>query len=460
MSFKIVPTSAPFRGTITLPGDKSISHRALMLAAISKGTSTITGLPEGDDVQATHHALEQLGIAIESPEPGKIKVYGQGGKFSQSSDPIDCKNSGTTMRLLSGLLAAQPFSSQLIGDASLSQRPMERIITPLRIMGSTIDAEGKNDRAPILVGGNKNFSPLHDYTLPIASAQLKSALLLAALFAKGTTTIIEPTPTRDHTERLFQAFQLSFNETKIGTSKKFSLTGPQTPQACDISIPGDISSAAFWIVAAAARPESHLQLEDVGLNPTRTGFLQVLKRMGANIKIRGQIRGQSLNLQNLGSDPKIHRLALNSTISGTDPFGEIIVHGSSLTGTTIEGNEIPGLIDELPILAVAGALAQGTSIIRDARELRVKETDRIAALVHNLCAMGVSAFEHPDGLEIKGGSRLQGAPLKSFGDHRIAMAFSIAALFAEGTSTIDDTNCIATSYPGFAAELQRVASNE
>ena len=427
-----------------------------MLAAISKGTSTITGLSEGDDVQATHRALEQLGIAIESPEPGKIKIYGQSGKFSQSSDPIDCKNSGTTMRLLAGLLAAQPFSSQLIGDASLSQRPMERIITPLRIMGSTIDAEGKNDRAPILVEGNKNFSPLHDYTLPIASAQLKSALLLAALFAKGTTTIIEPTPTRDHTERLFQAFQLSFNETKIGTSKKISLTGPQTPQACDIRIPCDISSAAFWIVAAAARPGSCLHLEDVGLNPTRTGFLQVLKRMGANIKIRGQ----SLKLQNLGSVPKIHSLALNSTISGTDPFGDIVVQGASLSGTTIEGNEIPGLIDELPILAVAGALAEGTTIIRNARELRVKETDRITALVHNFRAMGASVIEYPDGLEIKGGSRLQGVPLKSFGDHRIAMAFSIAALFAEGTSTIDDTNCIATSYPGFALELQRMANKE
>ena len=456
MSLKIIPTTAPFKGIITLPGDKSISHRALILAAISKGTSTIVGLSEGDDVQATRQALEQLGIIIESLEPGKIKVYGQGGKKILSPHAIDCRNSGTTMRLLAALLAAQPFSSQLIGDTSLSQRPMERVITPLRQMGAAIQAEGKNNRPPILVGGNKNLSPLHNYTLPIASAQLKSALLLAALFAKGTTTITEPTPTRDHTERLFELFQIFFNETKVGTSKKICITGPQSPQACNISIPGDISSAAFWIVTAAARPGSSLQLENVGLNPTRIGFLDVLKRMGASINYRNQSH-RSLHLESL---PKINELAPNVTNYGTDPFGDIFIQGASLIGTVMEGKEIPGLIDELPILAVAGALAQGTTIIRDAAELRVKETDRITALVHNLRAMGASVIEYPDGLEIKGGRRLQGAPLKSFGDHRIAMAFSIAALFAQGTSTMDDMSCIATSYPDFAAELQRVASNE
>lgn len=437
MSFKIFPTSAPFFGSITVPGDKSISHRALILAAISEGTSLIENLSEGDDVRATRQALEQLGVKMESAEPEKIKVHGQSGKFSPSLTDIDCGNSGTTMRLLAGLLAAQPFSSRLIGDASLSQRPMERIITPLRQMGAAIQAEGKNHRPPLLVGGNKNLLALSDYTLPIASAQLKSSLLLAALFAKETTTITEPTTTRDHTERLFESFQISFDETKIGTSKKISLTGPQTPQACNIKIPGDLSSAAFWIVAAAARPRSNLTIKNVGLNPTRTGFLKILERMN---------RGQS----------QYFRIFPKYGNTRTDPCGDIVVEGTSLTGTTIRGEEIPGLIDELPILAVAGALAQGTMIIRDAQELRVKETDRIAALVHNLRAMGVSVIEYPDGLEIQGGSRLQGASLKSFGDHRIAMAFSIAALFAEGPSTIDDVTCIATSYPGFLAELQKM----
>jgi len=300
---------------MTLPGDKSISHRALMLAAISEGTSLIENLSEGDDVQATRRALEQLGIKMESLEPGKIKVYGQSKKFSSSSADINCENSGTTMRLLAALLAGQPFFSRLIGDTSLSQRPMERIITPLRQMRATIKAERKNHRPPLLVGGNKNLLPLNDYTLPIASAQLKSSLLLAALFAKGKTTITEPTTTRDHTERLFKSFQIFFDETKIGTSKKISLTGPQTPQACNINIPGDISSAAFSIIGAAARPGSHLTIKNVGLNPTRTPFLKVLERMN-----RGQFRIMHILVPYPGMAPKY-------ALSGTDPYVKKYCHG-------------------------------------------------------------------------------------------------------------------------------------
>lgn len=407
-----------------------------MLAAISEGTSIVKNLSDGEDVHSTRRALEQLGVQIKSLDSEKISVHGHRGNFFPTSHAVDCGNSGTTMRLLAGLLAAQSFSSRLVGDASLSQRPMKRIITPLCQMRALIDAEGINDRPPLIIGGNSQLSSLQNYTLPIASAQLKSSLLLASLFAKGTTNIIEPISTRDHTERLFELFQLSFNETKIGSAKKISLTGPQIPQACNVKIPGDISSAAFWILAAAARPESCLKIKNIGLNPTRTGFLHVLRRMGANIKM------------NQGTD------------SSAEPFGEIIIHGSSLVGTVMEGKEIPGLIDELPILAIAGALAKGTTIIRNAQELRVKETDRITALVHNFRAMGVSVVEYPDGLEIKGGSCFQGTALKSFGDHRIAMAFSIASLFAEGESTIDDATCIATSYPSFAAELQNLVSNK
>lgn len=408
---------------------------------MSKGASTISNLSAGDDVQATRCILEQLGIKIESLGLGNIKIHGKNGCFLPPTGDLNCGNSGTTMRLLAGLLAGQSFSSRLIGDESLSQRPMERIITPLRQMGVALQAEANNHRPPLLVGGNQHLVPLDSYTLPIASAQLKSSLLLAALFAKGRSTITELTPTRDHTERLFKSFQISFDETKIGSSKKISVTGPQTPQACNMVIPGDISSAAFWIIAAAARPESHLTMTNVGLNPTRTGFLKVLERM---------TRGQSQNF---------HILKKHSPPE-TDPFGDIVVQGTLLTGTRIEGDEIPGLIDELPILAIAGALAQGTTCIRDARELRVKETDRIAALVHNLRAMGVVVKEYDDGLEIQGGSRLQGTSLKSFGDHRIAMAFSIAALFADGPSTIDHVHCMTTSYPSFIADFNKLCRSK
>lgn len=425
-----------------------------MLAAISEGTSIIKNLSDGEDVHSTRRALEQLGIKTESLDSGKIKVHGRGGKFSPSLNAIDCGNSGTTMRLLAGLLGAQPFSSRLIGDASLSRRPMERIITPLRQMGVALQSEGKNQSPPLVVGGRKRtLSPIHDYTLPVASAQLKSSLLLAALTAKGMSTIIEPIPTRDHTERLFESFGVSFNETKMGSSKKISLIGPQKLQACNLGIPGDLSSAAFWIVAAAARAGSTLHIENLNLNPTRTGFFDVLKRMGASIEMGSHSERMRIFVQSPGTASKY-------TFSGTDPFGDIVVEGSSLRGTIMEGKEIPGLIDELPILAVAGALAKGTTIIRDARELRVKETDRITALVYNLRAMGVVVQEYDDGLEIKGGSRLQGTSLKSFGDHRIAMAFSIAALFAEGPSTIDDVTCITTSYPGFPIALHKIMNQK
>ena len=416
---------------LTLPGDKSISHRALILAALSKGTSTIVGLLESEDVQATRTALQELGVTIETISPGKIKVHGRSGNFHQPARSIDCGNSGTTMRLLAGLLAAQPFSSELIGDASLSQRPMQRIIEPLQAMGATLRATGKRNYPPLHIEG-ATLTPI-TYTLPVASAQVKSAILLAALSARGESMIIEPVACRDHTERLFSAFQInasSMFDEKL-QSQIIRLVGPQRPIACDLHIPGDISSAAFWIVAAAARSGSRLHLKNVGLNPTRTGILSVLKRMGAQLEI-DIAKG-----------------------SHHEPYGTIIVDGSSLTSTLICGKEIPNVIDELPILAVAGALAQGTTIIRDAQELRLKETDRITAIITNLRAMGVTVTEYDDGFAIQGGALLQGASLKSYGDHRIAMAFSIAALFAQGTTSIDDTSCIQTSYPGFAAELDR-----
>lgn len=332
------------------------------------------------------------------------------------------------MRLLAGLLAAQPFSSQLVGDASLSSRPMKRVIEPLAMMGAGFNADGEKKTPPLFIHG-KNLQPIC-YELPIPSAQVKSAILLASLFTTGETTIIEPIACRDHTERMFEAFQIEHACSVDEQGRRIiKITGPQRPIACDVAIPGDISSAAFWIVAAAANVDSHLEIQNVGLNPTRTGILNVLHRMGAKISITEQ-RGQ-----------------------GGEFAGTIKICGTQLHGTIIEGAEIPNVIDELPILAVAGALAHGTTTIKNAVELRVKETDRITAIVTNLRALGAEIIEHDDGMEIHGGKPLRGAMVKSYGDHRIAMAMAIAGLFTRGKVTLDDTTCIATSYPGFEQTL-------
>jgi 3-phosphoshikimate 1-carboxyvinyltransferase len=419
---------------ITVPGDKSISHRAIMLAALSNGVCRITNFLEGEDCLCTLRAFQQLGVAIESPEPGVVVVHGSHGKLNASEQEIDCGNSGTTMRLLSGILAAQPFSSSLIGDSSLSQRPMRRIIEPLRQMGATIDAAGSNDTPPLTIQGG----PLHaiTYRSPIASAQVKSAILLAGLNANGVTTLIEPAPSRDHTERMLEYFLVHLRREDARahrhqrpTECRISLLGKQTIESRDFAVPGDISSAAFWLVAAACQPESRLLVKNVGLNPTRTGILDVLVRMGAHVR------------------------EVVETIEEGEPCGAIEIEGEHLTGTVIEGHEIPNVIDEIPILAVAGALAEGRTLIRDAKELRAKETDRIAAIATNLRMMGAEVDETEDGMAIYGPASLKGAKLPSYGDHRIAMAFAIAGLFASGTTTIENTDCVRTSYPQFKSVL-------
>ncbi|MBX9742427.1 MAG: 3-phosphoshikimate 1-carboxyvinyltransferase [Chthoniobacterales bacterium] len=423
-------TFSPFRGTLTLPGDKSISHRAALLGALSDGACEITGFLESGDSLATLYALERLGITIEHHGTGHLVIYGRRGFLEKPQAPIYCGNSGTTMRLLAGLLATQLFSTQLLGDASLSKRPMQRIVEPLEAMGASLHAIGANNCSPLFIQGG----PLRalSYTLPVASAQVKSALLLASLFAQGETTIVEPTLCRDHTERMLRAFQVEcIDSYNAQGAHEIRLHGPQQLKACNLQIPGDISSAAFWMVAAAARPGSLLCLKKVGLNPTRTGVLKVLQRMGAKITIN-----------------------LTKEIN-QEPRGDIIVEGATLSGVLIEGEEIPNVIDELPILAIAGALAQGTTLIKDAQELRHKETDRLAALANNLRAMNASVNEHPDGLTICGGMPLQGAIIPSYGDHRIAMSFAIAGLFAEGKTRIENTECISTSYPGFELTLKQ-----
>ena len=377
----------------------------------------------------TVNALRALGIQIEQPESDVLIVHGKKCVLSPPKEEIDCGGSGTTMRLLAGLLAGQTFESRLIGNPSLTRRPMDRVIEPLRKMGADIVAEGPEQTPPLRIRGGL-LRGIH-YRSPIASAQVKSAILLAGLFAKGKTTVDEALASRNHTELMFNYFLV---RTAKGEDDTISVFGDQVPESRDFTIPGDISSAAFWLVAAAAQPGGHLLVRNIGLNDSRTALLGVLVRMGA------QVREAVEDVDQL------------------EPRGVVEVTGVPLKGTVINGKEIPQLIDELPVLAVAGALASGTTIIRHANELRVKETDRIAAIAHNLRGMGVQVIELNDGLEIHGPAPLRGARLSSFGDHRIAMAFAVAGLFADGETIIQDAECIRESYPGFEKALDEFMS--
>ena len=414
---------------ITVPGDKSISHRAAIIAALSNGPCTLHGFLSSEDCMHTVNALRALGIQIDQPEPDVLVVHGKKRLLTPPKEEIDCGNSGTTMRLLAGLLAGQTFESRLVGDASLSRRPMDRVIAPLRQMGAEIVAEGPENTPPLRIRGG-SLRGIH-YTSPIASAQVKSAVLLAGLFAKGKTTVDEPFASRNHTELLFNYFLVRTAKDGDGG---ISVFGDQIPESRDFIIPGDISSAAFWLVAAASQPGGHLLVRDIGLNDTRTALLGVVVRMGA------QVREAVEDVEQLE-----HR-------------GIVEITGAPLRGTVIQGKEVPQLIDELPALAVAGALATGTTIIRHAQELRVKETDRIAAIAHNLRIMGAQVIEMNDGLEIHGPAPLRGARVASFGDHRIAMAFAVAGLFAEGETIVQDVECVRESYPGFETALEEFMS--
>ncbi|MFZ4587558.1 MAG: 3-phosphoshikimate 1-carboxyvinyltransferase [Terrimicrobiaceae bacterium] len=426
---------------ITVPPDKSISHRAVLVASLSNGTCEISNFLEGEDCRSTVAAMRQLGVSIECPEPGRVIVHGTSGRLTPPSADIDCGNSGTTMRLLSGILAARPFASRLTGDPSLSKRPMRRVVEPLTLMGASLSGEGDKSCPPLRIEGSSGLHGI-EYRLPVASAQVKSAVLLAGLAASGETTVIETVRSRDHTERMFDRFHIKSKREEIWENKntparrlveiRTTVEGGQVPQCTDFAVPGDISSAAFWLVAAAAQPGSRLLVRNVGLNPTRTGIIDVLFRMGARI-----------------------RESIEASIQG-EPLGNIDIKGTQLRATTIQGAEIPNVIDEIPILSVAAALAEGTTVIRDASELRVKETDRIAAVATNLRAMGAKVEEFPDGMAITGGSPLKGTRLPCHHDHRIAMAFAVAGLFADGETIIEDTACVDTSYPGFAETLREI----
>jgi len=417
---------------ITVPGDKSISHRAVIISSLSNGVCVLRGFLASDDCLRTVQALRALGIKIEHPEPDMLIVHGKKRLLTAPAGEIDCGNSATTMRLLAGLLAGQSFDSRLVGGATLSTRPMDRVILPLRKMGANIVAEGPGETAPVKIHGVKLRGARHE--LSVASAQVKSALLLAGLFAKGKTTVKEPAQSRNHTELMLDYYLV--RTVREDDDGGISIFGDQTPESRDFLIPGDISSAAFWLVAAAAQPGGHLLVRHTGLNDTRTALLGVLIRMGAQV-----------------------REALEE-VDQVEPRGTVEITGAPLKGTVIQGKEIPQLIDELPILAVAGALASGPTIIRHAQELRVKESDRIAAIAHNLRAMGAQVIELNDGLEIQGGASLRGARVASFGDHRIAMAFAIAGMFAEGETIVQDVECVRESYPGFEKTLDEFVSSK
>lgn len=419
-----VNTSGPLRGEITVPGDKSISHRAVMLGALAKGTTHITGFLMGEDCLSTIDCFRKMGVKIEITED-EVIVHGVGlHGLSAPQDALYTGNSGTTTRLLCGILAGQSFPVTMSGDPSIQKRPMGRVIKPLREMGARID--GRDD----------NFCPLTihpselcgiEYTLPVASAQLKSAILLAGLYAEGQTTVIEPAPSRDHTERMFRALGVEV-ETHDGV---ITLDPPEELHALDIAVPADISSAAFFLVAGAIVPGSELTIKNVGVNPTRTGILDVLRNMGAEITEK-----------NFRDD--------------AEPVCDLIVKYSALHGTTIGGEIIPRLIDELPVIAVAAAFAEGETIICDAQELKVKESNRIAAMVTELKKAGVDVEETEDGMIIRGGKKPHGATFETYKDHRIAMSLAVCALACEGASRILDPEVVAISYPTFFETLQKL----
>ncbi|XFA73343.1 3-phosphoshikimate 1-carboxyvinyltransferase [Thermosynechococcaceae cyanobacterium Okahandja] len=429
-TWHIQPHGQPLRGTIQVPGDKSISHRALMLGALATGTTHIQGLLVGEDTCSTAACFRALGATISELNSTHVTVVGSGGdRLAEPLDVLNAGNSGTTMRLLLGLLAAQPDCFfTLTGDASLRSRPMGRVVTPLTQMGAQIWGRDGHRRAPLAVLG-RDLKPI-TYTTPVASAQVKSAILLAALTTEGTTIVQEPYRSRDHSERLLQAF--GANVTVIPETATVAVTGPCQLTAQTVVVPGDISSAAFWLVAASITPGSELLLTNVGVNPTRTGILEVLWEMGADITLENQ------------------RMATG------EPVADLRVRSAPLRGTTIAGALIPRLIDEIPILAVAAAFATGTTQIRDAAELRVKESDRLTAIATQLQHLGAAVSELSDGLDIRGGAPLQGTTLESYGDHRMAMSLAIAALNAKGTSTIHQASAAAVSYPDFMTTLQDI----
>jgi len=425
IDYRVAPGGA-LKGTARVPGDKSISHRAVMLGSLAEGTTRVTGFLEAEDALATLAAFRQMGVEIEGPEQGRLTIHGVGlDGLQAASRPLYLGNSGTSMRLLCGLLAGQPFDSVLTGDSSLSKRPMRRVTEPLQRMGARIETT-EAGTAPIHIYGGQKLHGI-DYVMPVASAQVKSCLLLAGLYAEGNTCVTEPAPTRDHTERMLQGFGYAVRR----EGSRVCLGGGGRLEATDLDVPADISSAAFFLVGASIAPDSELLLEHVGINPTRTGVIDILRLMGAKIEV------------------------LNSRMVGGEPVADLRVVSRSLKGIQIPEKLVPLAIDEFPVLFVAAACAEGETVLRGAAELRVKESDRIQVMADGLTALGIDARPTPDGIVIRGG-RIEGGRVLSHGDHRIAMAFAIAALRASEAIEIEDCANVNTSFPGFSSLANRL----
>ena len=410
-------------GELAVPGDKSISHRALLLGAVADGRTTIRGFLNGGDCLATLAALRAMGVEV-ALEGGDVRVRGVGSAgLRASSGPLDLGNSGTAVRLLAGVLCAQPFDSVLTGDASLRSRPMERVAIPLRAMGAAI--ETRAGTAPLAIGGGRALQGI-DYSLPVASAQLKSALLLAGLWARGTTIVRSPEPSRDHTERMLRTMGV---DVEAHSDHAVSLTGPARPGGRDLEVPGDFSSAAFFLVAGLLAADDALVIRDVGVNPTRTGLLEILRRMGGRIEVK--------NLRERGGEP----------------VADLVVRRSELRGVEVGPAFAPLSIDEFPVLFIAAACARGRTVVCGAQELRHKESDRLSVMAEGLRALGISVEESADGLAVQGGAPSAGR--MSHGDHRVAMAFAIAGLAASGPVEILRTEQVSTSFPGFLSVAAR-----
>ncbi|AIF43574.1 3-phosphoshikimate 1-carboxyvinyltransferase [Virgibacillus sp. SK37] len=420
------PVKTPVSGEIHVPGDKSISHRSVMLASLAEGKTTVTNFLDGEDCMRTVQAFQEMGVEIKKQNT-TLTILGKGiAGLKEPETPLYFGNSGTTARLMIGLLAGLPLFTTIYGDSSLSKRPMDRVVIPLRQMGAVFDGRENGSYIPLAIRGSELQGI--DYVMPLKSAQVKSAILLAGLHAEGKTKITEQTKTRDHTENMLKAFGASIKT----DGKQVTITNEKTLVATDVYVPGDISSAAFFIGAAAIVPGSNLTLKNVGLNQTRTGIIDVLISMGANIQIRNK-----------------------QVISG-EFLGDIVISYTELTGTTIEGEIIPRLIDEIPVIALIATQAKGTTIIRDAKELRVKETDRIAAVDDVLSTLGATIEPTEDGMKIHGKTKLYGGKAVSYHDHRIAMMAAIASLIAEDEIVIDDISSISISYPSFFEDLEKI----
>jgi 3-phosphoshikimate 1-carboxyvinyltransferase len=416
------------RASIDVPPDKSISHRALLFNAVAEGQATIEGILDSEDVRSTARCLAALGVPVDWPEGSSVaRVAGQGlhGLF-ESDDVLDCGNSGTSMRLLMGLLAGHPLLSVLTGDASLRSRPMARVIQPLREMGATLYGRKGDTLAPIVVKGGRLRGIR--YATPVASAQVKSAILLAGLYADDETTVTEPARSRDHTERLLEAMGVTIHR----GDRSVTVRPPERLCALSLRVPGDISSAAPWMVLAACHPDAEVVLRGVNVNPTRTGIVDILRAMGASIEL------------------------LEERTTGGEPVADIVVRSSKLRGTTVSGELVPRAIDELPLVALAAAAADGVTVVRDAAELRVKESDRVRAVVDTLGRMGADIHERDDGFEVRGPSVLHGARLNAHGDHRIGMLGAIAGCLAEGETTVVD-DAVGVSYREFWEHLRQAA---